>query len=155
MDKRCSTEMWAVAVAAALWLALGAPSPVSAAALPPALAPFGANDPVPKLSLKPHPQPKNARETADTFLARMATGYDPEIEATGRTGGTMIGGDWAGYEKAWSMLAEPRSSLNDFQTPWAGTARIGVVQLAPRRSGVCLHHLASPCLRLPPRAAPV
>lgn len=96
---------------------------------PPALTPFADADPVPKLDLRPEIQPDSARQAAETFLAFMSVGYDPSVER--HAGGSIMGGDWKGYELAWGMMGKSRPSFNDFQSQWAGTIRIGVIQLEP------------------------
>lgn len=66
---------------------------------------------------------------AETFLAHLSTGYSPALEY--RAGGTIIGGDWQGHEKAWELMGPDRPSFNDFQARWAGTIRMGVIQVEP------------------------
>lgn len=43
--------------------------------------------------------------------------------------GPLWGGDWKGYENAWDIMGDSRPSFNDFQAQWAGTIRMGVIQL--------------------------
>lgn len=96
---------------------------------PQALTPFASEDPVPKLEVRPHRQLDSARDVAETFLAFLSVGYDPSLE--GHVGGTVMGGDWKGYENAWNLMGDSRPSFNDFQVQWAGTIRMGIIQLEP------------------------
>ena len=96
---------------------------------PPALTPFADNDPIPKLELRPLAVLNSSRDVAESFLALMSVGYDPSVES--HAGGTVIGGDWQGYEKAWELMGDSRPSFSEFQAQWAGTIRIGLIQLEP------------------------
>jgi hypothetical protein len=91
---------------------------------PPALAPFGADDPISGLKLQPHPQPRSAREVAESFLAHLSRGYDPAV-------GSLIGKDPQGRQKAWGLMSPSRPSLDEFLHRWRDVAAIKVIQLEP------------------------
>lgn len=111
--------------------AFGAPTrePIVEGQQPPALTPFAKDDPIPKLSLHPTDRGGSPIEIAETFLAHLTVGYHPIAER--HAGGTIMGGDTKGFEKAWAMMGENRPSLEQFQASWSGTLRMGVIQLEP------------------------
>lgn len=103
------------------------PQPRVVGQRPPALAPFAENDPIPKLSLVPHPQQNTPRQAAESFLAHLSKGYS----IPGMRGGEIIGGEANGYDLAWSFMGPNRPALSDFKRGWEGTVATKVIQLEP------------------------
>jgi hypothetical protein len=92
---------------------------------PPALAPYAENDPIPKLVLKPFPEQRTSRQAVESFLAYLASGINMTRVTTS---GTLFGLR-QGYESAWSLMTDPKPTLQDFKAQWANTARIGTTQI--------------------------
>jgi hypothetical protein len=107
------------AVAALALLAAGNP--------PPAQAPYAKEDPIPRLALTPHARQDSPRQAAETFLAEIARGYDPEALEHG--GGSI--GDPQAYARAEKLLVPEPASLIDAVPALKGAAAVKVLQLEP------------------------
>lgn len=58
-------------------------------------------------------------------MAYLSTGLNVDPSVTGGT----IPGITDGYERAWELMVGDRPSLAQFKEQWAGTVRLGVIQL--------------------------
>jgi hypothetical protein len=103
-----------------------AAQPTTKGERPPALAPYAENDPVPKLALKPYPDQNTPRRAVESFLAYLSTG----LNMTTTSVSTLFGLK-NGYEMAWSLMTDPKPSLEQFKSQWANTARLGSIQVEP------------------------
>lgn len=94
---------------------------------PLALAPYAADDPIPKLDLKPHLHQDTPGKVVESFLSYLSDGLNT---LTADTGGSVFGLP-DGYQKAWALMGPTRPSLSDFKNQWPETVRLGVIQLEP------------------------
>lgn len=99
--------------------------PITTGDRPPALTPYAENDPVPKLVLKPLPEQNTSRQAVESFLAYLALGLNMTRVTTS---GTLFGLR-EGYDSAWSLMTNPKPTLEDFKAQWPNTARLSTTQI--------------------------
>lgn len=99
--------------------------PITTGDRPPALTPYAENDPVPKLVLKPLPEQNTSRQAVESFLAYLALG----LNMTRVTTSGILLGLREGYDSAWSLMTNPKPTLEDFKAQWPNTARLSTTQI--------------------------